>query len=84
MAKRSVDDEDGMAQAIRSGARPTIGDVAAAAGVGVATAARVLSGEVMRRPKRAPRFWPRSTRSVMCRTSSRATCACRKATPSGC
>jgi len=28
----------------RSGARPTIGDVAAAAGVGVATAARVLSG----------------------------------------
>jgi LacI family transcriptional regulator len=33
-----------MARAIRSGARPTIGDVAAAAGVGVATAARVLSG----------------------------------------
>ena len=40
----AIDPDDGVDPAARSGARPTIGDVAAAAGVGVATAARVLSG----------------------------------------
>lgn len=39
-----LDPEDGASPSTRSGARPTIGDVAAAAGVAVATAARVLSG----------------------------------------
>jgi DNA-binding LacI/PurR family transcriptional regulator len=43
MRAASVDADEWSGRA-RSGARPTIGDVAAAAGVGVATAARVLSG----------------------------------------
>jgi DNA-binding LacI/PurR family transcriptional regulator len=43
-AAQGSDLEDGLVPASRSGARPTISDVAAVAGVAVATAGRVLSG----------------------------------------